>query len=201
MRNINEISNSKSEMYRSMGDGWKSNLRVACPGIVQGFDEKEQTVTVQLALREQVSDCEYNKQWMDIPMLLDVPIVVPRAGGYCLTMPINKGDECLVIFGDMCIDSWWELGGIQNQQEKRRHDLSDGFAILGAWSQPRVLENYSIDSCQLRNEKGTSMIELKKDSINITSESVKINGINFANHKHNVGDTATSIPIGGNNEI
>ncbi len=92
MRTINEISNSKSEMYRSMGDGWKSNLRVACPGIIQGFGEKEQTVTVQLALREQVSDCEYNKQWMDIPMLLDVPIVVPRSGGYCLTMPINKGD-------------------------------------------------------------------------------------------------------------
>ncbi len=101
----------------------------------------------------------------------------------------------------MCIDSWWELGGIQNQQEKRRHDLSDGFAILGVWSQPRVLESYSIDSCQLRNEKGTSIIELKDDSINIISESVNINGINFANHKHNVGDTATSIPIGGNNEV
>lgn len=194
MRNLSEISNSKNEMYRNMGDGWKSTLRVACPGIIQSFNQVEQTVTVQLALREQISDNEYNKEWREIPPLLDVPIVVPRAGGYALTLPIRQGDECLVIFGDMCIDSWWELGGIQNQLEKRRHDLSDGFAILGVWSQPRVLSNYAADSCQLRNESGTSYIELKETGINIVSESVKINGIDFNKHMHTVGDSSTSAP-------
>lgn len=194
MRNLSEISNSKNEMYRNMGDGWKSTLRVACPGIIQSFDSKEQTVTVQLTLREQVSNSEYNKEWMEIPLLLDVPIVVPRAGGYTLTMPIKQGDECLVIFGDMCIDAWWELGGIQNQLEKRRHDLSDGFAILGVWSQPKVLQNYSTDSCQLRNEKGTSYIELKDNEINLVSDSIKINGIDFNKHIHTVNDSDTSIP-------
>lgn len=197
MRNLSEISNSKSELYRNMGDGWKSTLRVACPGIIQSFDSNEQTVIVQLALREQISDYKYNKHWTDIPLLLDVPIVVPRAGGYSLTMPIKHGDECLVIFGDMCIDSWWELGGVQNQLENRRHDLSDGFAILGVWSQPRVLQNYSTDSCQLRNESGTSCIELKDNEININSQKVNINGISFSEHKHNFNDSSTSTPIGG----
>ena len=197
MRNLSEISNSKNEMYRNMGDGWKSTLRVACPGIIQSFDSKEQTVTVQLTLREQVSDSEYNKEWMEIPLLLDVPIVVPRAGGYTLTMPIKQGDECLVVFGDMCIDAWWELGGIQNQLEKRRHDLSDGFAILGVWSQPKVLKNYSTDSCQLRNEKGTSYIELKDNEINIVSEKVNINDVNFNEHTHTFNGSSTSAPTGG----
>ena len=112
-------------------------------------------------------------------------------------MPIKHGDECLVIFGDMCIDSWWELGGVQNQLENRRHDLSDGFAILGVWSQPRVLQNYSTDSCQLRNESGTSCIELKDNEININSQKVNINGISFSEHKHNFNDSSTSTPIGG----
>ena len=161
MRNIAEISNSEDEQKRCMGDSWKNNLRVACPGIIQGFDEKEQTVTVQLALREEITGYDYNKQWMDIPV------------------PIKQGDECLVVFGDMCIDGWWQHGGIQNQIEKRRHDLSDGFAILGTWSQPRVIKDYSTDSCQLRNETGNSIIELKNNEINLISNKVKINGIDI----------------------
>ena len=109
-------------------------------------------------------------------MLLDVPIVIPHAGGYSITFPINKGDECLVVFSDMCINSWWALGGIQNQEEKRRHDLSDGFAILGVYSQPNKIENYSLDSMQIRNKTGSSYIEFKDNEINIVSPSVKING-------------------------
>lgn len=183
-RNIAEISNSKNEMYRNMGDNWQNNLRVACPGIIQSFNAEEQTVTVQLALREEVKDYDYNKHWTDMPLLLDVPLVLPRAGGYCITMPVKRGDECLVIFADMCIDAWWQNGGIQNQVEKRRHDLSDGFAILGIWSQPKRVKNYSEDSCQIRNEKGTSMIALKDDEININATVVKINGIDFNKHTH-----------------
>ena len=192
-RNIAEISNNPEEKNRLMGDKWNVDLRVACPGIIQSFDPIEQTVTVQLALRENVSNSEYEKKWKQIPQLLDVPIIIPRAGGYCITMPIRKGDECLVIFGDMCIDAWWEHGGIQNQMDKsmRRHDLSDGFAILGPWSQPRVINNYSTDSCQIRSEEGTACIELKGNDINMKAGNVKIDasqitldGIVWDSHKH-----------------
>ena len=192
-RNLAEISNSKEEKNRLMGDKWNIDLRVACPGIIQSFNSIEQTVTVQLALRESVSNIEYEKQWREIPLLLDVPIVIPRAGGYCLTMPIKKGDECLVIFGDMCIDAWWKYGGVQNQMDKsmRRHDLSDGFAILGPWSQPRIVKNYSKDSCQIRNEDGTACIELKGNNINIKAGNVtidasqiKLDGIVWDSHIH-----------------
>ena len=175
-RNINEIIGSENEMYRSIGDSWKNVLRVACPGIIQSFDSKTQICTVQLALREEVTKEDYIKEWRQLPLLLDVPIVIPRAGGYCITMPIKQGDECLVIFADMCIDAWFSLGGIQNQIDKRRHSLSDGFAILGTWSQPNVISNYSRNSCQLRSDNGNSYIDLKENEINIVSNIVKING-------------------------
>nr|DAH65628.1 MAG TPA: baseplate component [Caudoviricetes sp.] len=179
-------------MYRNMGDSWGSNLRAACPGIIQSFDEKEQTVSVQLAIRELISDSEYEKRWSIIPMLVDVPIVIPRAGGYCLTMPIQKGDECLVVFGDMCIDAWWQQGNIQNQLVMRRHSLSDGFAILGVWSQPRVIKNYSKDSCQLRNEEGNTFIELKNNEVNINASKVNINGIDFNSHTYSCPHDGTT---------
>ncbi|MBY6798099.1 hypothetical protein HYH85_17965 [Clostridium botulinum] len=174
-RNIDEILESDIELFKNMGDSWGNNLRVACPGIIQSFDPESQTVTVQLALREHIYN-GYDKQWIKLPLLLDVPIIIPRAGNYVLTMPIKKDDECLVIFADMCIDAWYSYGGIQNQIEKRRHDLSDGFAILGAWSQPNKIEDYSTDSCQLRTIDGTTAIDIKPGEINMNASSVRVNG-------------------------
>lgn len=80
--------------------------RVCMPGIIQSFDAAAQTVTVQPALREKML-ADGDESWIDIPLLVDVPVVVPRAGGYALTLPIQAGDECLVVFGDMCMDGWW----------------------------------------------------------------------------------------------
>ena len=47
------------------------------------------------------------------------------------------GDECLVVFADRCINSWWYQGGVQPPEEIRFHDLSDGFAFVGFRSLPR----------------------------------------------------------------
>lgn len=166
------------------------DLRVAVPGIVQAFNAEEQTVTVQVAIREKLCDEEGNEVWTDIPLLVDVPIVVPRAGGYVLTLPVQQGDECLVVFADSCIDAWWQSGGVQNQIDCRRHDLSDGFAILGCWSQPKVVPAYSTNSVQIRNESGSASLEIKGDVINIKASAVNITGtttiegIPWMGHKH-----------------
>lgn len=183
MFTIAERIGSKDEFYRRMLEAFSGDLRVSVPGIIQSFDPVEQTVTVQIAIREKINnDGTINN--IEIPLLLDVPIVLPRAGNFILTMPIAQGDECLVIFGDRCIDAWFSSGGVQNQIESRKHDLSDGFAILGCWSQPNIISDYSTNSAQLRNLDGTSYIEVKDSQINLVSPSVKINGKEFVTHTH-----------------
>lgn len=152
-----------------------NRLRVAAPGIIQSFNAKEQTVTVRLAIREKVR-LDGDEKWVEIPLLLDVPIVIPRAGGYCLTLPVQPGDECLVVFGDMCIDAWWQSGGVQNQIDCRRHDLSDGFAILGCWSQPNTIPKYSTSTAQLRNNAGSAYVEISGNTINIVGATINIQG-------------------------
>lgn len=175
MRNINELISSDYEIYKSFADAIKSSVRVSIPGIIQSFDSITQTCTIQPTIREKVINSEYSSSWQDLPLLLDVPICIPKAGNFALTLPVKKGDECLVIFSDMCIDAWFSLGGIQNQIEKRRHDLSDCFCILGTYSQPNIIENYSTNSAQLRNLEGTQYIEIKDNEINIVGN-LKING-------------------------
>jgi hypothetical protein len=177
-RNINEIIGSDYETYKTLADAIKSSIRVAIPGIIQSFDATTQTCTVQPCIREKVTNLDYSTDWTKLPLLLDVPIALPRAGNFALTLPVQKNDECLIIFSDMCIDGWWSLGGIQNQLEKRRHDLSDCFAILGTYSQPNKISNYSTDSAQLRNLSGTQYIGLSDNEVNIVGN-LKINGEDY----------------------
>ncbi|EJP32264.1 hypothetical protein HMPREF1147_1344 [Selenomonas sp. FOBRC9] len=180
-----EIEQSKREM-----DGFAFDLRVAAPGIIQSVDYARQTCTVRLAIRERMNRGGI-LEWAEIPLLPDVPFFVYSGGGYCLTLPIQTGDDCLVVFGDSCIDAWWQNGGVQNQAEKRRHDLSDGFALVGFRSQPHVVSGYSPGTAQLRNASGDASIEINGSTINIQaaggvtiSGGVVIDGRSFLGHTH-----------------
>lgn len=153
----------------------------AMPGIVQSFDIEEQTVTVQPAIMERVIDENGEVKEVTLPTLLDVPVVFPRAGGFSLTMPISKGDECLVVFADFCIDAWWASGGVQAQEDIRRHDLSDGFAIMGVWSQVKKVPNYSQTKAVLQHEASGNKVEVSQDSVNLVGN-IKVNGQDLSDY-------------------
>lgn len=151
-----------------------ADLRVAMPGIIQSFDPVTQTATVQPAVTEVVRFAA-GPQALQMPILSLVPVILPRAGSWAITLPLAEGDECIVIFADMCIDAWWQNGGVQNQIERRRHDLTDCFCIPGPWSQPRVLSNYSTASAQVRSDDGTVVIDFAESGVTMTAPKVQIN--------------------------
>jgi hypothetical protein len=179
MISITERLGQPEEALKTAFDAFDFDLRCAAPGIIQSFDAEKQTVEVLLATTEMIrcNALEFVKEYGDnvapipVPLLVDVPICVPSAGGFSLTLPISVGDECLVIFSDTCIDGWYENGcpdnTPQDQKFLRRHDLSDAFAILGIRSQPKVLMDYSTSTAQLRNEAGDGYIEIGPEGINL----------------------------------
>lgn len=132
-----------------------SQLRVALPGIIQSFDPDTVTAIVQPALKG-----SYDGKSVPLPLLVDVPVIFPRGGGCTLTFPVTAGDECLLIFGDRCIDFWWQNGGIQEPVDQRQHDLSDGFAIVGPQSQARKISGISMSGAQLRSDDGAAFVEV-----------------------------------------
>lgn len=150
-----------------------SNLRVAIPGIIQSFDADTQTVSVQPAISE-IFRIDAVPTVVNLPLLEDVPIIIPRAGGFSVTLPIQPGDECLLIFADMCIDAWFQSGGVQGQPAKFRHAIGDGFAIVGPWNQTRVIENYSADSMQLRSDDGSVVVDVASDAVTVTAPQVNV---------------------------
>ena len=145
-------------------------LRVAMPGIIKSFDEQKQTATVQPAVTENIKIGNKPPEPKELPILQDVPVHYLRAGKFSITIPVKEGDECLVVFGDSCIDGWWQSGGVQDQMETRRHDLSDAFAIVGTSSVPKALKEYSTDSIRIRNEDNDTFIDLKEELITVESK-------------------------------
>ncbi len=140
--------------------GLQSKLWTAIPGIIQSFNATAMTVEVQPAVQALVRGEGGELSSVNLPLLVDCPVQFPAGGGCTLTFPVAAGDECLVVFASRCIDAWWASGGVQGQAELRMHDLSDGFAILGFRSQPRVIGGVSTSAVQLRSDDGAAFVEI-----------------------------------------
>ena len=144
------------------------NIHVALPAIITEIDYEKQTCKAQAVIREYIDN-----EYVELPEFMDIPFFILSGGDYSITMPIQKDDECLVVFADSCIDSWWQSGGIQNPIEIRNHDLSDCFALVGFRSQNKKLDDFDSESFQIRR-KDKIPVEISEDIITIKNEDCEI---------------------------
>lgn len=166
------LLNDPVETQTLILDGRQSTMWTALPCFVTKVNLAQMTIEAQPTIQGVTYDQNNQATYVDLPLLADVPIVFPSAGGFTITLPIAVNDEILVIFSSRCIDSWWQNGGIGLPLEMRMHDLSDGFAIPGPKSQPNVIPNISATNAQIRNNAGTTYIEITSDGkINLVSPS------------------------------
>lgn len=142
-------------------EGLQSGLWTALPcQVTTALDTAKRTVTLQPLIKAKAQNADGSFEWISLPVIPDVPVIFPEGGGVTLTFPVKPGDECLAIFACRCIDSWWQSGGQQIQPDLRMHDLSDGFALVGIASVPRVIANISTSAAQLRSNDGQAFVEV-----------------------------------------
>ena len=193
------------------------SLRVALPGIVQEFYPATQTVDVLIATNEydwftsppQGSNANpppinIQTSASQLPLLYGIPVFIPNGGGLNLTFPITKGDECVVLFCDTPFWGWFQSGKTNNNPiDQRRHSLSDGIAIFGVRSTPRVLPSYSTTSAQLRTDDGATLVDIKSGTITVTAATVNVNATNATvNGSSNVTIAgSSSVTISTNTKI
>lgn len=161
----------KQQADQALAESISSKIRVAMPGIIQSFDPDAVTCVVLPAVKGEETDSNGKRMPLDLPLLVDVPVIFPRGGGVTLTFPVKAGDECLVVFADRCIDFWWQSGGVQEPVSERQHHLADGFAIVGPQSQAQKISGISTSAAQLRTDDGAAFIELDPGShaVNVTT--------------------------------
>jgi len=96
-------------------------------GKIEKVTAADQTVEVTLQIKRPAADGTSAA----IPLLVDVPYFVLQGGEAYIDMPIKAGDYCIVLFNDRDIDTWWSTANMADPATNRKHDLSDGMAIVG----------------------------------------------------------------------
>jgi hypothetical protein len=178
-----QVTSADTSQWKLIVKQALADARTASPAfLTQDMDALHQTVTVQIAIQERVRN-NGQQQWWDVPPIVNVPILVPRGGGYSITLPLKKGNQGMLIFCDTCFDTWWVNGqtsappaqnpglttpsGSQRQLEVRRHHVHDCGFLPGMWSQNNLLTAYSTDSLQIRSDSGALVLELSPIGVNI----------------------------------
>jgi len=186
-----QLNYSEAEQFRQIVRQHGAELRVSIPAFLAEDLAADQTVTVQIAIQERVRT-PAGAQWWDLPPIQKVPIVIPRGGGFSVTLPLKKGDEGLLVFCDACFDFWWLNGkndapraqnldpgqslpsGSQIQCGVVRHDFWDCGFIPGMFSQPNKLSNYSTTSLQIRSDDGNTIIDVAETAVTVTAAHVNV---------------------------
>lgn len=178
---------------RAQIDSALNNVHTCCPGVIDSFNPATMTVEVVPALRKLYFADGEAGVWMDLPMVVDVPVVVLSGGDFAITFPIQQGDECLLLFSERAIDNWHETGNVSELAHARTHSLSDAFALVGVRSKPNVVTNYNTDEIEIRSkdgqtrirmnsagwihlEQGDLHVDIGNEQIVMTATTVKING-------------------------
>lgn len=163
--------NAVETAYMTM-DAVHSRIWTSLPGIIQSIDWNNGSpyASVKLGVMGRAIDDGQNVSFHDLPILQDCPVIFPRGGGYSLTFPIQKGDECVVFFSARSIDEFITQGKAAPAYDLRMTDLSDGMVFVGLMSQKKPLQNISSNSCQLRSDDGKNFINISDGNITIQAE-------------------------------
>lgn len=166
------------------------NLRCCIPCIIQSFDASKGIVECQPAIRERIINQNEEIEYLNLPLLTNVPVAFPSNNYYSVAFPLDKGDECLVLFSDLSIDNFWEKGNVQNPIEERRHDLSDGIAIPCNLS--LIKQRATIDGLTLSSNEAS--IRLKGGEIYFAGAAGAVSFSQIYNHIHPAPMGQTGIP-------
>ncbi len=121
-----ERLNDPQEALRVAMEGHQAQIWTSLPGILQSYDADKLTASVQPAVQGRLRQEDGTWKDVNLPLLLDCPVIFPAGGGFVFTFPLKKDDEGLVVFSSRCIDSWWYSGGVQKQARAKAEEVAAG---------------------------------------------------------------------------
>ena len=166
-------------------------MHCAMPGIVKAFNPVTQLCAVQPAIR--MKAVTNTVKYMDMPLIENVPLVVPSCNGFAVTLPVKPGDTCLLIFSDRSLDEFLDSGGLSNPcsgysddtTSPRQHALTDAICVPGLNGSLATIGNYNADALEIRTRDGLNKIVVADDGVSITSPGgFKVNGLDLMTHVH-----------------
>lgn len=163
------------QLINTSGLATASKLNKVNIGIVQEFYPEDLTVEVQIVNKKTIGLNQDGSQ-----LVRDYAPIYAKVC-YCnpfITHEIKPGDECILLFADREIESWFINGDINPIAHTRMHDLTDAIALFGIRSMPKMI-NILADCLNLFY--GTSNIALSQDHMNINADIVQVSNLHATN--------------------
>ena len=193
---------------QSVKDQIRAELNCIAIGTVIAFNQNEQSVTVSINYLRTIfgavpvdspaTDQSSNKT-VSYPQLVKCPLLVNRGGNGLITFPVMPGDNCVLLFNDRDIDTWWTTGSPNSAPNSYRiHDLNDALVFVGVGTQNNPILDYNMNGPEIRNLLAKLSVE---DRIKISVAGITLGNtlysimttlINLANF---VGDTADAAAL------
>jgi hypothetical protein len=158
-------------------DGLQSQIFTTLPAAV--IDNSEYESKCIVTVRPLIDMLHSDGQVSECPIIYNVPVVNPSAGGGMLSFPIQNGDTVLLQFSMRNIEEWLEgSGDAVIEPTMRYHDISDGMAIIGLYTKNNHLQpspddvvlKFKGNSITLKNDGNVEVITKAKLSISNDQE-------------------------------
>lgn len=172
-----------ADILQQAMDSVLSTVHTCLPGRIEKYDYVTQKAEVKPLLKRKFDDGDE----IELPVLTDVPVIMPRSSIASITFPIKKGDLVLLLFSERAIGDWLINGGMVTPISERRFDLSDAIAIPGLYPFNEDSPTVNADDLQIKNDKatitlrqdGTMLLEGKGTIEMLSSGTIEINGSNL----------------------
>lgn len=168
-------------------------------GEIQSFDATTQLASIKIAMK-QVKDImeDGTRILQEFPLLLECPVFFLFGGDDFMSMPIEPGDSCIILFNDREIDQWLNKGADQYPVSIRYHDISDAIALVGIRPLTNSVVGYITNGIRLSHGNGNSKIDIKTNLIETVATLLL--------HHGNLEVTGTgyvhgNMHVGGNDQV
>lgn len=169
-----EVEKQRLQIQRMIDD-----VNVSMPASVVSFNPTGTPKVVVQPLTQLKVTLEEGVQYLSLPVVEDVPVVLPYAqsAGLVVTLPIQPGDTGLLIIPDRGISNFLKGGGKETPPPfvgdamtatPRAHSLTDAIFIPGLSANSAVLESYDNVHIELRDKARKNYISLGDDGIVFT---------------------------------
>jgi len=129
-------------------------------GQIESYDPITNTASISIQFQKNLA----NGSTMAYPLLVNCPVFVLTGGSATISMPIESGDICIVLFNDRNIDNWFYTGEVSTPANNRAHDIADGMALVGISNLHSAVPT---STSSLRIDAGTNLVAIKNDTTDL----------------------------------
>ena len=167
-------------------------------GTIQSFNASNQTATATINYTKTLFNYNnatkaYVPVTVNYPILTQCPVICLGGGAANLTFPIQKGDECLVLFNDRSIDNWLQTGQVGPVNSPRMHALADGIILVGLRNEQRSIQNYDTTRAVITDGNAKCGVNPSTHHVTIVNNSTTLKTV-----LNNLISAATGATYGGN---